>query len=101
MVGPLLYADDNLMPLSLADATQLQPILALYEEYTGVSGLYINITKTSTLCINTSAQLCDQLHCFGMATPDDAKHLGILLGKTIDSTEAATMAHIEPKAIKR
>jgi hypothetical protein len=36
-----------------------------------------------------------------MATPDDAKHLGILLGKTIDSTVAATMAHIEPKAIKR
>ncbi len=36
-----------------------------------------------------------------MTTPDNAKHLGILLAKSIDSTLTATMAHIEPKAIKR
>jgi hypothetical protein len=29
-VGPVLYADDNLTPLSLATADQLHPILALY-----------------------------------------------------------------------
>jgi hypothetical protein len=38
MVGPLLYADDNLMPPSLANTAKLQPTLAMYEDYTGISG---------------------------------------------------------------
>jgi hypothetical protein len=100
-VGPLLYADDNLTPLALTAAEQLQPILSLYDEYTGVSGLNINITKTTALCINSSEQLCERLRHMGMATPDNAKHLGILLGKTMDSTVEVTMAAIEPKLIKR
>ncbi len=29
-VGPILYADDNLMPLALRNADQIQPILRLY-----------------------------------------------------------------------
>jgi hypothetical protein len=55
MVCPLLYADDNFMPLSLANPAQPQPILALYEEYTRVSGLNINFAKTTVLSINTPA----------------------------------------------
>jgi hypothetical protein len=100
-VGPLLYADDNLTPLALTEADQLQPILSLYDEYTGVSGLNINIAKTTALCVNSSEQLCERLRHMGMATPDNAKHLGILLGKTMDSTVEVTMAAIEPKLIKR
>ncbi len=42
-VCPVLYADDNLTPLSLRTAGQLRPILSLYVAYTGVSGLNINI----------------------------------------------------------
>jgi hypothetical protein len=42
-VGPILYADDNLMPLALQNTDQIQSILQLYEQYTGVSGLNINI----------------------------------------------------------
>jgi hypothetical protein len=37
----------------------------------------------------------------GMTTPDNDKHLGIYLGKTMDSTGKATMASIEPKLVKR
>ncbi len=42
-VGPVLYADDNLTPLALDNAEQIQPILSLYDQYTGVSGLNINV----------------------------------------------------------
>jgi hypothetical protein len=35
-----------------------------------------------------------------MTTPDNAKHVGILLGKKIDSIMEAAMAHIEQKAIR-
>jgi hypothetical protein len=50
-VGPVLYADDNLTPLSLDTAEQLGSILNLYESYTGVSGLNININKSMALCV--------------------------------------------------
>jgi hypothetical protein len=46
---PLLYADDNLIPLSLTDASQIWPNLSLNNEYTGVSGLNVDIAKTSAL----------------------------------------------------
>ncbi len=101
LVGPLLYADDNLTPKALTEARQLQPVLSLYDEYTGVSGLNINIAKTTALCVNSSGQLCEGLRQMGMTTPDNFKHLGILLGKTMDSTVEATMASIEPKLVKR
>jgi hypothetical protein len=61
VVGPLLYADDNLTPMALNEAEQLQPVLSLYDEYTGVSGLNINIAKTTALCINSPDQLCEGL----------------------------------------
>ncbi len=73
-VGPLLFGSYNLTPLALTDDSQ-QPILSLYNEYTGVSGLNINITKTTALGINTPVPLCEQLRLFGMATPDNTKHL--------------------------
>jgi hypothetical protein len=37
----------------------------------------------------------------GMASPTNAKHQGIIPGKTIDSTVEAAMACIEAKAIKQ
>jgi hypothetical protein len=36
-----------------------------------------------------------------MTTLDNVKRQGILLGKSLDTTVAATMAHIEPNVIKR
>jgi hypothetical protein len=60
-VGPVLYADDNLTPLALEAADQLRPLLSLYNEYTGVNELNININKTTALCINTSAPIWEQL----------------------------------------
>jgi hypothetical protein len=98
-MGPLLYADDNLTPVALTDASRLRPILSLYNEYTGFSGINVNTAKTTALII-TPAPLHEQLCPLGNATPGNAKHLRILLGKTIDSTVKATMVDIELKAIK-
>jgi hypothetical protein len=100
-VGPVLYADDNLTPLSLDTADQLGSILDLYESFTGVSGLNININKSMDLCIKTPPALSGRLQRMGMTTPDTIKHLGLHLGKTISMTVTTTMSQIEPKAIKR
>jgi hypothetical protein len=100
-VGPVFYADDNLTPLSLTTADQLRPILQLYDNYTGVSGLNINISKSMALCINTPQALCENLQQLGMTTPNTIKHLGLHLSKTISATVLNTMTKIEPKAIKR
>ncbi len=50
-VGPILFADDNLNPVSIQRANDLQPIINLYNQYTVVSDLNINIRKTTALCI--------------------------------------------------
>jgi hypothetical protein len=44
-VGPILFADDNLSPTKLQSIEQLEPLLELYNRYTGVSGLNINVRK--------------------------------------------------------
>jgi hypothetical protein len=83
-VGPILFADDNLNPLALRNADDIQPIIDLYNQYTTVSGLNINIRKTTALCINTSPEITQGLNQKGIETPEVCKHLGIYLGKTIE-----------------
>jgi hypothetical protein len=100
-VGPILYADDNLTPLAVQNADQIQSILQLYDEYTGVSGLNINVHKTTALCINTSREVREGLERTGLSLTNTAKHLGIYLAPTIEATVEATMAAIDPKAIER
>jgi hypothetical protein len=84
-VGPILYADDNLTPLALQNADQIQPILQLYEQYTGVSGLNINVRKTTALCINTGRDVQEGLAQAGLSLTTSAKHLGIHLAPTIEA----------------
>jgi hypothetical protein len=48
-VGPIIFADDNLSPLSLTRSEEIDPILDLYHRYTGVCGLKINVKKSSIL----------------------------------------------------
>ncbi len=100
-VGPILYADDNLTPLAIQNADQIQSILQLYEQYTGVSGLNINVSKTTALCIYTGRDVQEGLAQAGLSLTTSAKHLGIHLAPTIEATIAATMAAIDPKAIER
>jgi hypothetical protein len=101
MVGPILYADDNLTPLAIQQVDQIHSILQLYGQYTGVSGLNINVSKTTALCINTSRDIQEGLEQVGLALTNSAKHLGIHLAPTIEATVEATMAAIDPKAIER
>ncbi len=71
------------------------------EQYTGVSGLNINVRKTTALCINTSRDVQEGLQQAGLSLTTSAKHLGVHLAPTIDATIEATMAAIDPKAIER
>jgi len=100
-IGPILFADDNLNPLSIERANDLQPIIDLYNQYTTVSGLNINIRKTTALCINTPPEVTNGLNQMGIETPETCKHLGLHLGKTIEDTIQTTMRNTEPKRIKR
>jgi hypothetical protein len=78
-VGPILFADDNLSPTKLQRIEQLEPVLAIYDRYTGVSGLYINLRKSSVLCINSSPALVQDFQRKGLATPDSMRHLFFIM----------------------
>ncbi len=44
-IGPILFVDDNLSPTKLQRIEQVEPLLAVYNHYTGVSSLNINVKK--------------------------------------------------------
>jgi hypothetical protein len=101
-VGSILFADDdNLSPTKVQSIEQLEPLLALYDRYTGVSGLNINVNKSSALCINSAPSLIQSLQRKGFSTPDSMRHLGIELARTIEETTKATMQKIDVKAVKQ
>jgi hypothetical protein len=100
-IGPILFADDNLNPLTLSTAADLQPLLQVYAEYQQVSGLNVNIQKTQALCINTPGAVLAGLQALGIETPEIIKHLGLHLGQDIERTVTETMIKIDPKALKR
>jgi hypothetical protein len=74
-VGSILFADDNLSPTKIERIEQLDPLLAIYDRYTGVSGLNINIRKSSALCINTPEALVRDFQHRGFTTPENMRHL--------------------------
>jgi hypothetical protein len=100
-VGPIIFADDNLSPLSLTQAEQINPVLDLYKRYTGVSGLNINVRKSTILCVNCSPEMKLNLQDQGFSTPDTIRHLGIELGPNMRTTLSETLAKIDLKAAKR
>ena len=100
-VGPMLYADDNLTAFRLQDAADIIPVQNLYAQYRQVSGLNINVTKSTALCINTANHVVLGLNELGFATPETISYLGVNLGKTIESTVQATIAKIQPKSIRK
>jgi hypothetical protein len=100
-VGPILFADDNLSPTKLRSIEQLEPLLAIYDRYTGVSGLNINVRKSTALCINSAQSLVQELQDRGFATPTSMRHLGIELAGTIEDTVRETIQKIDLKAVKR
>ncbi len=82
-VGPVIFADDNRSPLSLTNALQINPILALYNRYKGISGLNINVRKSTILCVNCTPELTLDLQTKGFSIPGMIRHLGLELGATI------------------
>ncbi len=51
------YADDHLHPLKVQNAAEIMDILAVYNDFQNISGLKINICKTTILGINRPRQL--------------------------------------------
>ncbi len=100
-IGPIIYADDNINPLCLDNAEQIQEIIRIYDHYQAVSGLNVNISKTSILCINSPEEMKESLRNQGFQTPDEMKHLGIILTPTMEGTIQRTLEAIDVKAIKR
>ena len=100
-IGPIIYADDNINPLALDNGDQIMEIIRVYNDFKQVSGLNINIAKTSVLCINTNEEIVRSLRDIGLATPDNLKHLGIWLCKTMRDTISTTMNNIDNKAAQR
>jgi hypothetical protein len=68
--GPILFVDDNLSPLLMSSTDQIDPILALYDRYTGDSELNVNVRKSTVLCINCSPELMQDLQHKGFSTPE-------------------------------
>jgi hypothetical protein len=100
-VGPVIFADDNLSPLSLTHADQITPILDLYKRYTGVSGLNINVQKSTILCVNCTLDLVQDLQTRGFSTPPTIRHLGVELGSTVQNTITETVSKIDLKSTRR
>ena len=100
-VGPILFADDNLNPLTIRSENEIQEYMQTYEDYREVSGLNINIRKTEALCINTPQHIQEMMQRIGISTPPSLKHLGLHLTPTIEGSVECTMDNIEAKAIRR
>jgi hypothetical protein len=100
-VDSVVFADDNLFPLSLTQADQIDPLLAAYHRYTGISGLNINVRKSTILCINCSPSLTQALQDKGFSTPTTIRHLGLELSTDIQSMIKETLSKIDLKATKR
>jgi hypothetical protein len=73
---------------------QLDPLLAVYDLYTGVSG------KSSALCINSSPELIHELKQCDFTTPDTMRYLSIEVGKTIEDIMRETLQKIDTKALQ-
>jgi hypothetical protein len=83
-VDPLLFADDNLSLTKLQQIEQLDLFLAMYDCYTGVSGLNIIVSKLSALyiiCRTILFMIFNKEASRGFTTHDTMRRLGIELGK--------------------
>jgi hypothetical protein len=99
--GLSLFAGDNFSPLSLTHADQIVPILAFYDRYTGVSGLNINVQKSTILCVNCSPELTQELQHKGFISPATIQHLGLEIASDVSATLRETLHKINMKAVKR
>ncbi len=70
-ISPILFADDNLNPLAIERGEDLQPVINLYNQYSTVTGLNINISKTTALCINIPPRVTQGLNEMGIETPEN------------------------------
>jgi hypothetical protein len=100
-IGPILFADNNLNPLAIERVEDLQPIINLYNQYSTVSGLNINIRKNNSHLHQHPAPSHPCLNEMEIQTPENCKHHSLYLGKNIEIMMDCTMRNTEPKGIKR
>jgi len=92
------YADDQMGALSVQSSQQVKDIIQVYEDYSKVSGLKINVKKTEILCINTTDQLRQNIQeDTGIQVVTGLRHLGIELKTSYHETVQASFS----KAMER
>ncbi len=95
-IGPSLFAGDNFLHADL-----VVPIFAFYDRYTGVSGLNINVQKSTILCVNCSLELTQELQHKGFISPSTIQHLGPEIASGVSAMLRETLHKINMKAVKR
>jgi hypothetical protein len=85
------YADDHLHPLKVENAQQVQEILTVYSNFQKVSGLKVNIAKTTILGINTPRELLDDIaELTGITVVTEFRYLGLQIKASYAESRAAT-----------
>jgi hypothetical protein len=85
------YADDHLHPLKVENAQQVQEILTVYSNFQKVSGLKVNIAKTTILGINTPRELLDEIaELTGITIVIEFRYLGLQIKAPYAESRGAT-----------
>jgi hypothetical protein len=72
------YVDDYLHPLRLENSKQVQEIFTVYSNFQKVSGLKVNIAKTTIVGSNTPRQLLDDIaELTGITVVTQFRYLGL------------------------
>jgi hypothetical protein len=100
-IEPLLYADDNNTAYTLRNGNDFMLIQNLYQQYTCVSGLNVNIAKSTALCINTPQRIVQELQGLGFQTPESSTYLGTCLSGNIADTVRLSFEKIDTKSVDR
>ena len=85
------FADDHLHPLKVENAQQVQEILTVYSNFQKVSGLKVNIAKTTILGINTPRELLDEIaELTGITVVTEFRYLGLQIKASYAGSRAAS-----------
>ena len=93
------FADDDTAGLNLAEASQLDVIIEVYDDFHKVSGLQMNVGKTEIMCLNTPPDLIADIQSRNdIKVVTGIKHLGLQLRPTYKASCADFFAAVGTRA---
>ncbi len=92
------YAEDNNTGIQATCAQDIMDILEIYTDYSKVSGLNINTSKTVIIVINTDEQLINEIkRKTGIKIVTEMKYLGVTLSNTYSRSKELSFELLEEK----